>query len=136
MDDCIFCKIAKGEVPCYKVYEDDNYLAFLDVQPFTKGHILVLPKVHYANILEIPEEVLCGLMSVTKKVSIKIDKELHPSGIFINQNNGKKAGQSIMHFHMHIKPIYEDTNTLVINESREKLSEEEMSQLENILKID
>ncbi len=104
--------------------------------PLLRDIYLCFPKVHYANILEIPEEVLCGLMSVTKKVSIKIDKELHPSGIFINQNNGKKAGQSIMHFHMHIKPIYEDTNTLVINETREKLSEEEMSQLENILKID
>lgn len=136
MDDCIFCKIGRGEIPCAKLYEDEKYIAFLDIQPFSKGHVLVLPKAHYANIMEMPDDLLCGLMSIVKKLSLKITGELQPSGIFINQNNGEKAGQSINHFHVHIKPIYEDTK-LFINESRSaNLEEGERSELIAKLKID
>jgi histidine triad (HIT) family protein len=137
MDDCIFCKIIQGKIPCYKVYEDENYLAFLDVMPISKGHTLVLPKKHYANIYEIPEDVLCGLMAVVKKVSVNIKEKFEPEALFLNQNNGEKAGQSVMHFHMHIKPVYEDTK--LPNESAENrnvLNTGQMEEYARILKID
>jgi histidine triad (HIT) family protein len=108
-DNCIFCKIAQGKIPCYKIYEDEKYLAFLDLKPLSKGHALVISKEHYSNIFEIPESTLSELAIVVKKVSERIKEKFNPDGIFINQNNGEKAGQSIMHFHVHVKPIYEDT---------------------------
>lgn len=135
MDDCIFCKIIKGDIPCYKLYEDENYLAFLDIQPTTKGHTLVLPKKHYANIYDIPEDVLCGLMAVAKKVALNIKDKLNPEAIYINQNNGEKAGQSIMHYHMHIKPIYSDTNFESEPLPRVQPSKEELEENQNLLRI-
>ncbi|NMC08786.1 HIT domain-containing protein, partial [Candidatus Microgenomates bacterium] len=67
MDDCIFCKIVKGDIPCYKVYEDEEVIAFLDIKPLSKGHVLVLPKKHFENIYDIPEDLLCKINVVAKK---------------------------------------------------------------------
>lgn len=136
MEECIFCKIANGEIPCYKLYEDDNYLAFLDIQPFSKGHILVLPKSHYANIAEIPEDLLSGLMPVVKKMAKRINEKLNPEAIFINQNNGVRAGQSVMHFHMHIKPIYKETIFNSEESSRERIENSQLEKLQAVLKED
>lgn len=135
-DNCIFCKIAAGKIPCYKIYEDENYLAFLDMKPLSKGHALVIPKEHYSNIFEIPESTISGLAVVVKKVSEKIKEKLNPEGIFINQNNGKKAGQSVMHFHVHIKPVYENTS-LSLDEASDRniLSTGEMEEYAKILKV-
>lgn len=134
MEDCIFCKIIGGEIPSKKVYEDDKYIAFLDIRPFSMGHVLVLPKAHHSNIHEIPDELLSNMMPIVKKIAKKIEKELHPKGIVINQNNGESAGQSVMHFHIHIKPIYEDTQ-YDIAECRTKPSEAELNRIQTLLSI-
>jgi len=131
MDDCIFCKIVKGEIPSYKIYEDENIFAFLDIKPLSKGHTLVLPKEHYKDIQDIPEDLLCEVSRVSKKIVKRIQEKYSPLGFVINQNNGERAGQSIFHYHLHIKPVYEDTITPNEADHRKELSKEEM---ENIVK--
>ncbi len=104
MDDCIFCKIVKGETPCSKVYETDKVLVFLDIAPITKGHTLVVPKSHSENIFDIPEGDLCELMKVAKKMSAVVKEATGSGGIVIGMNNNKVAGQLVPHSHVHIIP--------------------------------
>ncbi len=106
MDGCIFCKIANGEIPTNTIFEDDNYRVILDNGPATKGHALVLPKKHYADLFEIPEDVLSGAAVTAKKVAEKMKKNLGCDGLNLVQNNGAAAGQSVLHFHLHIIPRY------------------------------
>ncbi len=106
--DCIFCKIIKGEVPCSKVYEDDDVLAFLDISPNNKGHTLVIPKQHHETILDIPDELLKKVIMLVKKVSIVLKKD--SDGINILQNNYKPGGQLVPHIHFHIIPRFENDN--------------------------
>jgi len=108
--DCIFCKIAKGEIPSYRIYENEDVLVFLDIKPFTKGHCLVIPKQHFENIFDIDENILQKIIVVTKKVSGIIKNTLNADGIRLSQSNGKTAGQEVMHFHLHIIPRYKDDN--------------------------
>lgn len=108
MDDCIFCKIVKGDIPAYKIYEDDFVMVFLDIKPFTKGHSLVIPKAHFENIFDIDETILEKISVVAKKVSQKAKDALQADGIRLSQSNGKTAGQEVMHFHLHIIPRYSD----------------------------
>lgn len=129
MSDCIFCKIAKDDISAHKVYEDENLLVMLDINPLSKGHVLVFPKGHYENIHDIPEDVLMKLTSVVKKMSQRIKERLHPEGIIVMQNNGVKAGQSVFHFHIHIKPVYEDTPVPSEAHLRKKLTTEEFSEI-------
>ena len=135
MDDCIFCKIIKGDIPSYKIYEDEKVLAFLDIKPLSKGHTLVLPKKHYENILDIPEELYEYMSKIVKRVSLKIKQTYTPEGILINQNNGKRAGQEVPHIHIHIKPIYEDTKVLSEMDYRKEFSKEDMLMFEKELTI-
>ena len=107
-DDCVFCKIVKGELPAAKVYEDSQIVAFLDIAPVNKGHTLVVPKEHYENIYDLPEELLKRIASLSKKLSTAIKEATSADGITIHQSNGKAAGQVIMHFHIHIMPRYEN----------------------------
>ncbi len=105
---CIFCKIVEGEVPAHKVYEDDDFLAFLDANPKSEGHTLVIPKEHYEDIFDIPEDVLRGLIGRVKKVAeMIVGSDLKPDGFWLRQSNGKAAGQVVFHFHIHIIPAYE-----------------------------
>ncbi len=106
--DCIFCKIAKGEIPSFKVYEDENTLAFLDIKPATKGHALVIPKKHAENVFDISEADLEKVAMVAKKLSVKIKDVLQADGIRLSQSNGTVAGQEVMHFHLHVIPRYEN----------------------------
>ena len=108
MNDCIFCKIIKGEIPSNKVYEDDKILAILDIGPVNKGHTLVMPKEHHEDIFDIPEETLKEVAKTSKKVATAIMKSLKPDGISIGQSNKKAAGQEIFHYHMHIMPRFQD----------------------------
>ena len=108
MGNCIFCKIASGEIPSNTIYEDDNFRVILDNGPATKGHALVLPKGHYANLFEIPEDVLSGAVVVAKKVAGTMKEKLSCDGLNLVQNNGEAAGQTVMHFHLHIIPRYHD----------------------------
>ncbi len=108
MDNCIFCKIASGEIPSNTIYEDDSFRVILDNGPATKGHALVLPKEHYANLFEIPEDVLSKAAVVAKKVAGTMKDKLSCDGLNLVQNNGEAAGQTVMHFHLHIIPRYND----------------------------
>lgn len=118
MNDCIFCKIVKGEIHSYKIYEDDYVYAFLDINPVSRGHTLVVPKEHYADILEIPEDLLSKVNIVVKKLSSMIKERLECDGINILQNNGSCAGQTVLHYHVHIQPVYVDSK---IDESLESV---------------
>lgn len=108
MDECTFCKIMKGEIPCSKLYEDELFIAFLDIAPANKGHALVVPKEHYETTEDTPEEILCLMMAVVKKLAAKISSELKTDGYNIFMNNKKAAGQLVPHLHCHIVPRFED----------------------------
>jgi histidine triad (HIT) family protein len=108
-ESCIFCKIAQKEAPSSIVYEDEKIIAFLSNQPVNVGHTLVVPKKHYANIYEIPEEELAYLHTIVKKLSSAVKKAIVPEGIRIVQNNGEAAGQVIFHLHVHIIPMNKNT---------------------------
>ncbi|WP_078552626.1 HIT family protein [Bacillus alkalicellulosilyticus] len=104
--NCIFCKIVKGDIPAAKVYEDENVLAFLDISQVTKGHTLVIPKVHQKDIFELTPEVASSLFSVVPKIATAIKKTFKPIGLNIVNNNGEAAGQSVFHYHIHLIPRY------------------------------
>lgn len=104
MSDCIFCKIIAGEIPCFKIYEDENFLAILDRFPSAGGHALVIPKRHAADMFELNETESAGILPLAKLVAEKIRATLAIDGINIVQNNGRAAGQEIFHYHMHIVP--------------------------------
>jgi histidine triad (HIT) family protein len=102
--DCIFCKIVNGELPCYKVYEDDDTLAFLDIGPVNYGHALVIPKKHFVNIEDVDEENLCKVAKTVKKIGLALKTGLNTEGYNILENNDPVAGQIVPHLHFHIVP--------------------------------
>ena len=104
--DCIFCKLANGEIPTATLYEDEEFRVILDLGPATKGHALILPKGHYANLYEIPDETAAKAMVLAKKMATVMTKALHCDGFNLVQNNGDLAGQTVFHFHMHMIPRY------------------------------
>ena len=106
-ENCIFCKILNGDIPSAKLYEDENFAIILDVGPASFGHALVLPKDHYANLFEMPDELLAKLMSLAKVWGEKIVKALGADGLNLVQNNGPAAGQTVFHFHLHLIPRYD-----------------------------
>jgi len=108
MDDCIFCKIVKGEIPSSKIYEDDFTIAFLDISPINKGHALVIPKKHFSDIHDLPVEEMRNVGAAVKKVADAIKAVTGAPGINVLQANGKEAGQEVMHFHAHIIPRFEN----------------------------
>src|SRR5690554_342879 len=104
--DCIFCKIIKGEIPSSKVYEDENVLAFLDISQVTKGHTLVIPKKHEENIYELSEESAKAVFTAVPKIAKALKAAYNPIGLNMLNNNGKPAGQSVFHYHVHLLPRY------------------------------
>ena len=106
-DNCIFCKISAGEIPSATLYEDDDFRVILDLGPASKGHALILPKKHYANLYEIPDETAGAAMVLAKKVGTAMKEALGCAGLNVVQNNGEAAGQTVFHFHMHLIPRYE-----------------------------
>ena len=104
MDNCIFCKIVKGEAPCYKIYEDENVLAFLDISKDCYGHTLVIPKEHCTNILDCNEDTLNNVINVVKKISNHYVSSCGFKGVDIINANGEEAGQTVFHLHFHILP--------------------------------
>ena len=107
-ENCIFCKIIAGEIPSNTIYEDDEFKVVLDVSPASKGHALILPKEHAANIYELPDELAAKAMILAKKMATKMTEKLGCDGFNIVQNNGEVAGQTVFHFHMHLIPRYAD----------------------------
>lgn len=124
MDNCIFCKIASGEIPSNTLYEDEGFRVILDNGPATKGHALVLPKEHYANLFEIPEDVLAKAAVVAKRVAGTMKDKLSCDGLNLVQNNGETAGQTVMHFHLHIIPRYRDDGQSILWKPTSPTSEE------------
>jgi len=104
--DCIFCKIVDGEIPSSKIYEDDDVLAFLDIKPVNPGHTLVIPKKHFENIHDTPNDIFAKAMIAAKKIAGAIQEKLGANGVNIGMNNGKAAGQIVFHAHIHIMPRY------------------------------
>jgi len=104
MEGCIFCKIVKGEIPSFKVYEDDRVFAFADINPLTEGHTLIIPKAHAQNLWEISEEDITAIHRVSKKIAAAIQEVLGPVGIAVLQLNGKVVNQVVMHYHLHLIP--------------------------------
>ena len=108
MEDCIFCKIVRGEIPSSKVYEDDNVIAFLDISPVNKGHTLVIPKKHSENILEDDFEDVIACMEAIRKIAPKVMESVNADGFNLSVNTNKAAGQEVMHTHFHIIPRFND----------------------------
>ena len=103
-DNCIFCKLANGEIPTATLYEDEHFRVILDASPAAKGHALILPKQHYANLYELDDSVASKVLVLAKKVITKMTDILGCDGYNIVQNNGEAAGQTVFHFHMHLIP--------------------------------
>ena len=111
--NCIFCKIANGEIPSNTVYEDENFRVILDLSPASKGHALILPKEHAENLFTLPEETAQAAILVAKKVGAAMMEALSCTGLNLVQNNGASAGQTVMHFHLHLIPRYDGDGAMV-----------------------
>ena len=123
-NDCIFCKIAKGEIPSHKVYEDDDVLAFLDISQVTPGHTLVIPKKHSQNFLTTEKDIMHKVMDVAKRIGQAQVHVLGAKGVNILTNVNKEAGQSVYHFHVHVIPRYiADDGFKIEMKENEKLEE-------------
>jgi len=105
--DCVFCKIIQGKIPSVKVVEDEQTLTFMDIQPASPGHTLVIPKAHAANLMEIAEADLLAVTKTVQRISRAINTALKPDGIRIVQTNGAAAGQTVLHYHVHLIPMQE-----------------------------
>lgn len=106
-ENCIFCKIINGEIPSARVYEDEEFVIMLDIGPASFGHALLIPKDHYANIYEMPDELLSKAICLAKKWGEKMVKALNADGLNLVQNNGLAAGQTVFHYHLHLIPRYD-----------------------------
>lgn len=106
--DCIFCKIAAGEIPSRTIYEDDSFRTILDISPASRGHAIILPKNHAANIYELPEKDASRIFVVAKKIATAMKEATNCEGLNILQNNGELAGQTVFHLHVHVVPRYQD----------------------------
>ncbi len=114
MNDCIFCKIANGEIPSSTIYEDDLFRVILDLSPAAAGHALILPKAHYRNIFDLDEDTAAKSFVLAKKIACAAKSALNCDGLNIVQNNESVAGQSVFHFHMHVIPRYTDDGQTIL----------------------
>lgn len=117
--DCIFCKIVKNEIPSYTIYENEHVKCFLDINPLGDGHTVIIPKHHYKDLKDIPEEELYEIVKASKYVYNLLDSKLNPLGIRIVQNNG--CYQEIKHYHMHLIPKYNNNELTDIEEVYNKI---------------
>ena len=129
-ENCIFCKIAAGEIPSKTIYEDEQFRVILDISPAVRGHALIIPKEHYADIYSLPEELAARAIVLAKKLAVHITEVLKCDGFNIVQNNGEAAGQTVFHFHMHLIPRYqEDGNQDKLCWNHLELSQEELEEI-------
>ena len=131
-DDCIFCKIAAGEISSKTLYEDDRFRVILDLGTAAKGHALILPKEHYANLYELPEDVAGDVMKLAKKMAAVMTEKLGCQGFNLMQNNGEIAGQTVFHFHMHLIPRYEDDGQ-TIGWNPGSPTQDELEEIKNLI---
>ena len=107
MDDCIFCQIVRGEIPCFKVLENDRVLAFEDIHPISEGHTLIIPKKHASSVWEISADDLVAIHLASRKIAQALRKVLKPEGIALLQLNGRGVNQEVLHYHLHLMPRLE-----------------------------
>lgn len=131
-DDCIFCKLANGDIPTRKLYEDDKFVVIMDMGPATKGHSLIIPKDHYANLFEMPTDLAAEAMKLAQKMAIKMTAALKADGFNLVQNNGEAAGQTVFHFHLHLIPRYKN-NEPCITWTPQTVSGEELDQIKDTI---
>ncbi len=129
MSDCIFCMLANGEIPTATVYEDSDFRVILDANPASKGHSLILPKEHFANIREMPDELLGKAAVLAKKMSVRLTEAMNCDGLNVVQNNGEAAGQTVFHFHIHLIPRYAGSAPIVANWHQGVLTEEDKAEI-------
>ncbi len=121
MKDCIFCKIVNNDIPSMKVYEDDVCMAYLDINPDSDGHTLIIPKAHYKDIDDIPDEVLLHIYKTARKVMEKLKERLGCDGFSLIQNNG--VIQEVKHYHLHVKPYYKDKKSIEVIKHKELIDD-------------
>ena len=119
--DCIFCKISNGDIPSYKIYEDDIVMAFLDINPISLGHTLVIPKKHYINLDDIDKNTLNHIMEIAKLLKKRLEEKLNCDGLTLIQNNGDI--QEVKHYHLHLKPYYNELKEMDIESVYKKIME-------------
>lgn len=119
--DCLFCKIINGDIPCYKIYEDEFVLAFLDINPDCDGHTLIIPKKHFTDLDDIDSDTLNNINVVAKKIKKLLEERLNCDGISLLQNNG--AVQEIKHYHLHLKPYYNNKKSIELIKHSEFIKE-------------
>ena len=134
MEECVFCKIAEGELPCYKLYESELVLAFLDINPITRGHALVVPKRHVEKLSQLSEEEVKEVFSTAAKLAEAAVSALGAKGVNFWVNQGSVAGQVVKHFHAHVVPRYAE-GEIKIEVRGEKLSEEEMKSIAEKVRV-
>ena len=115
MEDCIFCKIVRGEIPCFKVYEDDKVLAFEDINPISEGHTLIIPKRHAQDLWDISGEDLMAIHMASQKVALAIKEALKTTGVCLLQLNGRGVNQMVMHYHLHLMPRASESPELPVS---------------------
>ncbi|MBE5903571.1 MULTISPECIES: HIT family protein [unclassified Pseudobutyrivibrio] len=129
-EKCIFCKLANGDIPTNSIYEDNDFKVILDADPATKGHALILPKNHFANLLEADDDVLVKALPLAKKIAKNMMDKLGCAGVNIVQNNGEAAGQTVHHLHIHVIPRYEDDpDKTICGWSHQKFTDEEIAEV-------
>ncbi|MCI8274214.1 MAG: HIT family protein [Lachnospiraceae bacterium] len=133
-ETCIFCKIANGDIPAATVYEDEQFRVILDLGPASKGHALILPKNHFADLLDLDEETSRAVLLLAARVGAAMKKSLGCAGFNLVQNNGEAAGQTVFHFHMHVIPRYEGGPRMVSWEPGSPSGEELAGLAESIKK--
>lgn len=134
-NDCIFCKIIKGEIPSFTVYEDEIFKVILDRFPAAPGHVLIIPKGHYRDMFSLSEEVAAKVYPLAQKIATHVKKEVGAEGINIVQNNGEVAGQSVDHFHLHIIPRKTGDGIVLNKSSNVDTTIEELEAVWNQLKL-
>jgi histidine triad (HIT) family protein len=130
--DCIFCKIANGEIPSNTIYEDDLFRVILDIAPANPGHCLILPKSHAADIFALDDKLVSSAHSLAKKIATAVKAAVNADGINIVQNNGAAAGQSVSHYHVHIIPRF-DGDKVQLNSEGKTLSDEEFAKIKEAI---
>ncbi|MEG1148462.1 MAG: HIT family protein [Niameybacter sp.] len=132
--DCIFCKILKGDIPSFVVYEDEYFKVILDRFPASRGHVLILPKAHYQDMFELPVGISARLYPLANHIAKGIKEAVQAEGINVIQNNGEAAGQSVFHFHMHLIPRFKNDQVVLNKTSNMEITLEELAKTAELIK--
>lgn len=135
MNNCLFCKISSGDIPCVKLYEDNDILVFLDISQTTKGHTLVIPKKHFENLMELDEETITKIYKQIPRIARAIMNAFNAKGMNIINNNGEIAGQTVFHYHVHLIPRYNEDDGLrvIYTNHMDKYSKEDLELIANTI---